>query len=102
MARPKSDPIKRFLDKVQKMNTGCHEWTSTLNRGGYGKFYYEKKQDVAHRVAYELFVGSAKGRWVLHKCDNRKCVNPDHLFLGNNLDNIQDMDSKIAEALFAR
>jgi hypothetical protein len=94
MARPKSDPIKRFLAKVQKVESGCHEWTSTLNRGGYGKFYFEKEQAVAHRVSYLLFVGPTNGKWVLHKCDNRKCVNPDHLFLGDSLDNIQDMDSK--------
>lgn len=94
MARPKSDPIKRFLAKVVKVENGCHEWTSTLNRGGYGKFYFEGKQAVAHRAAYELLVGPTGDKWVLHKCDNRKCVNPDHLFLGDRIDNIQDMDAK--------
>lgn len=94
MARPKSDPIKRFLAKVVKVESGCSEWTSTMHRDGYGKFYHEGRQVQAHRAAYELFVGTTKGKWVLHKCDNRKCVNPDHLFLGNSLDNIQDMDAK--------
>lgn len=94
MARPKSDPIKRFLDKVVKVENGCHEWASTKHRDGYGKFYHDGKQMQAHRAAYELFIGPTKGMWVLHKCDNRKCVNTDHLFLGNNLDNIRDMDAK--------
>lgn len=94
MARPKSDPVKRFLAKVVQMDSGCHEWQSTLHRDGYGKFYYEGKQAQAHRVAYELFVGTTGGKWVLHKCDNRKCVNPDHLFLGDAIDNIADMDKK--------
>lgn len=94
MARPKSDPIKRFKAKVKQVDSGCHEWQSTLHRDGYGKFYHEGKQAQAHRVAFELFSGPTHGRWVLHKCDNRKCVNPDHLFLGNSLENIQDMDAK--------
>ena len=94
MARPKSDPIKRFLAKVEKMDSGCHEWQSTLHRDGYGRFYHDGKQVLAHRASYELFVGTTKGQWVLHKCDNRKCVNTEHLFLGTRLDNIQDMDAK--------
>lgn len=94
MARPKSDTRQRFLSKVKQMESGCHEWQSTLHRDGYGKFYYDGKQVQAHRVAYALFKGDAGGLWVLHKCDNRKCVNPEHLFLGNDKENIIDMDVK--------
>lgn len=94
MARPKSDPKQRFLSKVKQMQNGCHEWQSTLHRDGYGKFYHDGKQAQAHRVAYELFNGDTNGLWVLHKCDNRKCVNPEHLFLGTCQDNISDMDAK--------
>jgi hypothetical protein len=93
--RPKSDEKERFLAKVKLVENGCIEWQGTKNRGGYGKFYFRGKQDVAHRVSYELFVEPiSKGRWVLHRCDNRKCVNVDHLFLGNCKDNILDMDTK--------
>lgn len=94
MARPKSDVYERFLRKTVKMENGCVEWTSTLHRDGYGKFYYEGSQAQAHRVAYRLFVADPKDSWVLHKCDNRKCVNTDHLFLGDSIDNIRDMDKK--------
>lgn len=95
MSRPRSDVKERFLSKVQVVDSGCHEWLSVLNRGGYGKFYYEGKQEPAHRVAYMLFKGEIpKGEWILHKCDNRKCVNPEHLFLGDCKANIKDMDEK--------
>lgn len=93
--RPKSDEKERFLAKVKTVESGCIEWQGTKNRGGYGKFYFRGKQDVAHRVSYKLFIEPiSKGMWVLHRCDNRKCVNVDHLFLGNCKDNILDMDTK--------
>lgn len=84
----------RFLSKVKKMESGCHEWQSTLSRGGYGKFWFQGSQVPAHRMAYKLFVGGIEGKFVLHKCDNRRCVNTEHLFLGNCQDNISDMDMK--------
>ena len=95
MARPKGDVKKRFLDKVNVSQSGCHEWISVLHRDGYGKFYFDGKQVASHIVSYKLFVGEVpKGMWVLHKCDNRKCVNPEHLFLGDSIANIKDMDKK--------
>lgn len=94
MARPKSDETKRFLDKVRVMESGCHEWQAGKGRGGYGKFQNNGKTIQAHRFAYSHFVGDIGEHHVLHKCDNRKCVNTDHLFLGSILENIQDMDKK--------
>lgn len=93
--RPPSDPKERFLSKVKVMPSGCHEWQSTMHRDGYGKFYYYGQQYSAHRAAYTLFVGDFPARkHVLHKCDNRRCVNPEHLFLGAAQDNVDDMDQK--------
>lgn len=93
--RPKADVKQRFLTKVKVMESGCHEWQAGQARGGYGKFTVWPKTTTAHRVAYELFVEPIPtGRWVLHRCDNRLCVNPAHLFLGDAKENIKDMDAK--------
>ena len=94
--RPPVDEVQRFLEKVKKVESGCHEWQASLNRLGYGKVYFRKKSSYpAHRAAYQLFKGQIPvGLFVLHKCDNRKCVNPDHLFLGDAVANIRDMDTK--------
>jgi hypothetical protein len=94
--RPPVDERKRFLEKVFVVESGCHEWQAGLNRLGYGKVYFRKKCSFpAHRAAHILFKGEIPdGRWVLHKCDNRKCVNPEHLFLGDAVANIRDMDTK--------
>ena len=89
-------PLKeRFEAKVKAVESGCHEWQSTLHRDGYGKFWLETGQVQAHRVAYQIYKGEiADGLWVLHTCDNRKCVNPDHLYLGTAKQNTNDMHKR--------
>ena len=73
----------------------CWEWTATLDGGGYGRIKSGGKLDGAHRVSWELHHGKIPvDRWVLHRCDNRKCVNPAHLFLGTRGDNVSDMVQK--------
>ena len=90
----------RFLDKVDKdTTTGCWEWTGCTASGGYGTIrrkvgHKEWKMVKAHRVSYELYKGSIGEFYVCHNCDNPKCVNPEHLFLGTAKDNTQDMMSK--------
>lgn len=87
----------RFWEKVQRAEGGaCWEWTACLfTNSGYGCFLYERKLQGAHRVSWNLAHGPIPdGLWVLHKCDNRKCVRPDHLFLGTPTDNVRDMFAK--------
>jgi hypothetical protein len=85
------DILARFRSKVEVLESGCHEWRSTLHRDGYGKFWFGGKQAAAHRVAWIILVGEIpEGKWILHKCDNRKCVNPDHLYVGDAQQNVLD------------
>jgi len=98
MARPRQDINERFWSKVSiKDKYSCWEWTSGLDRYGYGEFWSNDRQTSiqSHRVSWTLINGDIPDKlFVLHKCDNRKCVNPDHLFLGTQLDNMKDMESK--------
>lgn len=92
-----SDKIaENFKNKYQKIDNGCWEWQRALDGGGYGILKNSQKRNFkAHRVAYYLAYGDFNERLlVLHKCDNPKCVNPDHLFLGTNKDNTRDMLNK--------
>ena len=76
-------------------NSGCWLWTGTLLSSGYGQVAWRKNRDLAHRASYAAFKQSIPaGQSVLHKCDTPACVNPDHLFLGTQLDNMRDKMDK--------
>jgi len=85
--------FNRFINKVLvDPITGCHNWIAYIRPDGYGDFRMGEKKEIAHRAAWLLLVGDIPDDlWVLHHCDNRKCVNPDHLYLGTHEDNMQDV-----------
>ncbi len=88
-------PKCKFMNKIKKNKNGCWDWEGQCNLDGYGKFFIGEKRFTASRYSYELFKGKIpKGKLVCHTCDNRKCVNPDHLWIGTCKDNIQDMIKK--------
>lgn len=86
--------LERFWSKVDRTKD-CWNWTAALDGRGYGKFYLDGFYMIASRVSWELANGLIpKGANVCHKCDNPRCVNPEHLFIGSNKDNMQDMKTK--------
>ncbi len=93
--------LKRFEKHIDRHSsqTGCWLWTGSLNWNGYGYFYPGPGRTVrverAHRASWRLFCGMIpEGFLVLHRCDIRRCVNPDHLYLGTTQDNTNDRDSR--------
>ena len=98
------DVKKRFEAKFVRLGVDeCWEWTASKLPKGYGRFGVVRgvsSMTVAHRVAYVMYVGPLPklpgwhGACVLHRCDNPGCVNPAHLFIGTQKDNLNDMDAK--------
>jgi hypothetical protein len=87
--------ITRFKTKFKSGNEDdCWEYEGCTSYG-YGKFRIDTRMIQAHRISWTIKNGEIpEGLLVLHKCDNRICINPNHLFLGTNKDNMRDMHSK--------
>ena len=87
--------LKRMMSKIKVVDNGCWEWTGNKNQNNYGVMGVSSidglKQYKAHRLMYKIKNGDISNNFlVCHKCDNPSCCNPDHLFLGTYLDNIND------------
>lgn len=85
----------RLLSGYKESESGCWEWQRALFKTGYGAIRFNGKTMTAHRASYREFVGPlVDGMYIIHKCDNRKCMNPAHLLQGTPRDNTADMISK--------
>lgn len=85
---------QHIIDNCKITESGCWEWQKRKHSFGYGVLQYQGKAHTLAVLTYRLFVGPTNGLFVLHKCDNPPCCNPDHLFLGTQADNMKDRSKK--------
>ena len=95
----KENYIQIMKDKIQKNisinDSECWIWRGAKHRQGYGNISFNKKNQLLHRVAWQIYKGDIPGNLlVCHKCDVTSCCNPEHLFLGTQQDNVDDAVTK--------
>lgn len=88
------DEMVRFWSRVEVKPSGCWEWIGERQWNGYGEFRYRGFRAKVHRISFLIHLGREPLPCALHDCDNRPCVNPEHLFEGTHKDNTQDMIRK--------
>jgi hypothetical protein len=90
--RIRAETVRNYTTENE---TGCWIWNHNKNRNGYGTVVYNSKRWLAHRLSYHLLVSKVTNTMVVcHHCDTPPCINPAHLFVGTNLDNIRDAVNK--------
>lgn len=94
---PRSASVRERLEEysIPEPNSGCWLWLRGVSQEGYGRLRVNGKAQSAHRVSYEEYVGPIPdGLYVCHHCDTPGCINPEHLFVGTNQDNMADRANK--------
>ena len=98
MGRPKLTLIqlaKNLMSRIERTEDDCWRWTKTIGTTGYGFSYLHGRPIKTHRLSYLLFRGPLiPGMFICHKCDNKWCVNPGHLYQGTVKDNVRDAQAR--------
>jgi len=95
----KPSRFQKFLRNFKVMESGCWEWVKSKSPGGYGSFSVFRRQVSASRASWIINNGEiGPGLCICHKCDNPPCVNPNHLFVGTVIDNVNDRHFKKRDA----